>query len=168
MEYGVHPSACITVEVRGDLKSCCIGPNVIIGYEYSHHRSKFYENSPSPPKPYVIIGSDVFIGPNTVIASGASIGESTIVEHNCYLGEDTSIGTNCFIRYQAQIFRRVTIGHSCIISGFLCNNTIVENDVPFMVLLFIDTLIGFQEYQSHLLRYAQVHLLDLTLRLSGL
>lgn len=131
MEYGVHPSACITVEVRGDLKSCCIGPNVIIGYEYSHHRSKFYDNSPSPPKPYVIIGSDVFIGPNTVIASGASIGESTIVEHNCYLGEDTSIGTNCFIRYQAQIFRRVTIGHSCVISGFLCNNTIVENDVTF-------------------------------------
>ena len=131
MEYFVHPSACISVEVRGDLDLCYIGPNVVIGYEYSYHRAKFHDNSPSPPKPYVVIGNDVFIGANTVIASGASIGKSTIIEHNCFLGEDSSIGTNCFIRYQAQIFRRVTIGNSCIISGFLCNNAILEDNVTF-------------------------------------
>lgn len=131
MEANIHHSASVGVQIKGSCKNLQISQFAVIGYDYSEQRAKFYNSKASPPPSVVFFGDDIFVGPNTIISSGSTIGNSTTIEHNCYIGEDSKIGDNCFIRYKAEIYRSVSIGNNCVVSGFLCNDTILENNITF-------------------------------------
>jgi acetyltransferase-like isoleucine patch superfamily enzyme len=132
VQVGVHDTAIIEgVSLRGAVHDCYIGPHAVIGYDYEIARAQFYHVEQKPVSRFVDIGSGVFVGSHAIISAGVSLGENTVVEHQCFVGENTNIGKRCFIRYGAQVFRRVIIGDDCVVGGFLCNDSQLENNVDF-------------------------------------
>lgn len=75
----------------------------------------------------VVIGDRARIYPFTVVFEGASLGSGVIMEERTSVGSRTRIGAKTRILYQAQVNDDVTIGKSCIIGGFVADNTRVGN-----------------------------------------
>lgn len=133
MNSNIHP----TVIIEGNVeigKKVIISPFCYIGYSYSNTRREYYGNIKKVSegkRKITYIGDNTFIGPNVIIGEGAKIGVNCLIEQNCFIGEYTEIGMHTFIRYGCQIYRHVKIGNDCIISGFICNNTKIGNNVEF-------------------------------------
>ncbi len=132
MNPNIHPHAIIQGEVIFKGSEYTIGPYAVLGYDYSEKRSVFHSNGyiKKDKKP-LLVGANVFIGSHAIISSGCTIEDKTIIEHQCFIGEESIIGEDSFIRYQSQIYQRVKIGRNCVIGGFLCNDSIIENNVHF-------------------------------------
>lgn len=145
----IHGTAIIEgVTLRGPIETCSVGPYAVIGYCYENARAKFYSVNPKTVGKYVDFGARAFVGAHTIISAGTSIGQDSIVEHQCFVGEETMIGERCFIRYGAKLFRRVKVGNDCIVSGFVCNDTIFEDGVVFYgstLHRFLNRVIGVPE-----------------------
>lgn len=146
---GIHHTALIEgVTIRGPIETCSIGPYAVIGYNYENIRAKFYSQKANAVSEFVEFGSGVFVGAHAIVCAGASLGPDTIVEHQCYVGEQSSLGSRCFVRYGAKIFRRVKIGKDCVISGFVCNDTVLKDGVNFFgksVHRYLDRTVGVAE-----------------------
>lgn len=77
------------------------------------------------------IGKDCIIGQGVIIFEGACLGNEVEIEERCRIGAGAIVGNRTRIMYQALIYNRVSIGANCNISGFLCNETVVEDDCSF-------------------------------------
>ncbi|HHD83135.1 MAG: hypothetical protein DRG69_04110 [Deltaproteobacteria bacterium] len=133
MNFNIHPTAIIEGNVKLG-KNVIISPFCYIGYSYSKARGKYYRKTfeeRNKKNKITYIGNDTFIGPNVIIGEGTKIGSHCLIEQNTFIGEDAEIGDHTFIRYGCQIYRHVKIGNECIISGFICNNTKIGNNVEF-------------------------------------
>ena len=78
-----------------------------------------------------IIGKDCYIGYGSNIFSGAKLNPGVEVEEYVRIGANSNIGMKTRIMYRALIYNRVTIGKSCKISGFICNETVLYDNVDF-------------------------------------
>ena len=133
--YKIHPTAIIDKNVNIK-EGVTIGPFCHIGYSFYNQRNKYYGKNYNQgfsldENNETTIGPNTYIGPSTIIGKGANIGNDCLIEHNCYIGEKSKLGDKVFVRYGCQIYKNVEIGNKCIISGFLCNNTRVGNNVEF-------------------------------------
>lgn len=75
------------------------------------------------------LGAGTFVGPGSIIGPGTTIGQRCFIEAQTYIGEGVAIGDDCFIRYGCRICDDVVVGTCCVLSGFLCNGTVVHNRV---------------------------------------
>jgi acetyltransferase-like isoleucine patch superfamily enzyme len=75
----------------------------------------------------IIIGDNVRIFPWVLIYEGAIIESNVILEERTTVGSRTIIGKGSRIVYQAQVNDNVTIGHNCIIGGFIADNCTIGN-----------------------------------------
>lgn len=135
MESRVHPTAIV-----------CPGANIgsgvtieafsYVGFSYSGVRDHMPPEHPGgsnksaslelhPP----IIGDGTFVGPYVVIGPGVTIGKNCLIEAQTYIGAGVTIGDDCFIRYGCKVYDHTSIGTKCVLSGFLCNDTVVGNRV---------------------------------------
>lgn len=125
-----------------------IEDNCIIGKPSNQEMLVFIENPlldyNSLSKEKTIIKKGTCIGCNTIIYSGANIGEYVEIEDNCKVGANSHVGTKTRIMYNAQVYNRVKIGANCRISGFVCNETIIEDFVSF----FGKTVHKYKEYSN--------------------
>lgn len=137
MKIKIHPKAIVD-------PNAIVGENVeieafsYIGFSYDQIRrhlhpsidNRMAENKVESFVPPTI-GEGTFIGPYTMVGPGSKIGRNCLIEAQTFIGSSVIIGDNTFIRYACQIYNNVRIGNDCIISGFICNNTIVKNLVEF-------------------------------------
>lgn len=84
------------------------------------------------PGESVLIGNDVCIGHHVYIESNVFVAEKIVIDSYSRICFGTQIGKQSQILYGAKIFENVLIGERCIISGELCDRTVIGNDVTFM------------------------------------
>lgn len=133
MNSEVHPTVIIERNTKLG-KNVIISPFSHIGLSYSDVKEKYYKGVKKYQKyenKFTDIGDNTFIGPNAIVGKGATIGSNCLIEHNSYIGENTKIGNHSFLRYGCQIYDNIEIGNDCIISGFICNNVKIGNNVEF-------------------------------------
>ena len=131
----VHPTAIIAPGTK-------VGADVVIeafayiGFSHRSARACLPATHPGsmaetedPTLPPPSLGEGCFIGPGSVIGPGATVGKRCFVEAQTYIGTGVTIGDDCFIRYGCKIYDSVVIGDHCVLSGFLCNGTVVHNRV---------------------------------------
>ena len=81
-----------------------------------------------------LASSKVTIGPNVQIGSYCTIYEDVTIDKNCFLddythiGISTTIGEQCKLLYGAKIYKNVSIGNNCIVSGFCCSRSIIKDN----------------------------------------
>ncbi len=88
----------------------------------------------------VVLGKDVFIGPNAVISAGVVIGDGAKIYANCYIGENVQIGSNTTLFSGVKIYADCVIGSHCTLHsgvviggdgfGFAPNQENNYNKVP--------------------------------------
>jgi len=72
----------------------------------------------------VVVGDNVYIGPNCVVEPGVVIGNSCVLIAGCYIGHDVVMGDDCKIYPQVSIRERVKLGDRVIIH----NGAVIGSD----------------------------------------
>lgn len=153
----IHPNSYIgrNVNIYGNVQieeGVVIEDNCIIGKPSNQEMLSFVQNhlqnydSISIEKTTIRKGT--IIGSGTIIYSGACIAEFVEIEDYCKIGSKSKIGSKTRIMYNAQIYNRVSIGENCRISGFICNETVIEDFVSF----FGKTVHKYKEYTNKSLK----------------
>lgn len=75
------------------------------------------------------IGSNVIMAPHCVIYNDVVIENNVRIHEKCRVGWESRIGKGTQLLYGAQIYCNVKIGKNCIIAGFCCDDSIIENNV---------------------------------------
>lgn len=78
-----------------------------------------------------VIGDYVFIGPRCTLYEGCILADRVELEEGVQVGQSTIVGAGTRLMYRCLVYHHVKIGTACNISGFLCNDTVVEDDVSF-------------------------------------
>jgi len=107
-----------------------IGPYCIVGFPSTSEVDSWalsLENkmiSTLPSK----IGYHSSLLSHVVIGEGTSIGSNVFCDHHTYIGCQTEISDGVSIIYGARIYDRVKIGENAWVAGFVCNDTIIEEN----------------------------------------
>ncbi len=78
------------------------------------------------------IGPNVRIGSNVIIHNGARIDAGVLIDDGCVIGPESTIRSRTRILYGARVYWRVCIGRECIIGGFCCDRSVI-NDKALMM-----------------------------------
>ncbi len=110
-----------------------IGNYVILGYPKERRILKLQntdkEGLKSLPKVDLTrIGLSCGVDSNVIIHEGTIIGNHVFIDDFCRIGYSCRIDNNSRINYGAFICDRVKIGRDCIIAGFICDGSIIENN----------------------------------------
>lgn len=128
---GVHSSVVVLgrVVATGDVT---IGPYTVLGMpapgrsfgaDAASASTSWTETSALP----LVLRHRVCIGPHCALDEGSTIDADTWIGHGVRIGTGTTIGRKCEIYYHAEIYDRVVIGEGCVIGGFVCNDSIIED-----------------------------------------
>lgn len=72
------------------------------------------------------IGENCIIDSHVIIHEGTLIKNNVIINDFCRIGYDCTIDTNSRLVYKAYICDRVKIAKNCVLSGFICDGTVIE------------------------------------------
>jgi len=78
------------------------------------------------------IGQSTIIKPFSLIFKGAKIGKNVEIYEYSRIGSRTIIGDGTKIVYGAKIYNDVIIGKRCIIAGFCCNGSKIDDETTMM------------------------------------
>jgi len=77
----------------------------------------------------VKIGRNVYIGPFATVHSWARLADNVSIDERCAIGSESIVGRKSRLVYGAQVHWKVKIGRNCIIGGFCCDRSIIEDNV---------------------------------------
>jgi len=118
-------------------QNCFIDDNVTIGHPSKTQLSELISKGNIPPN---LTGLDKYSDRETVIldsccirfgsfvSSGVSIGENSYLDFNTQIGAMCKIGNDSQLLYGARLYYQVKVGNKCRVSGFCCNNSIIEDN----------------------------------------
>lgn len=117
-------------------RNTVLGDHIVIGYpkeervrgiqdagnlDESQVRSAFSAVEPTT------VGSGCRIAAQVVIYEGTNIGSEVSIDDRSRIGFNCTIGNSTLIQYAAQICDRVIIGGNCVISGFICDGSVIAD-----------------------------------------
>jgi UDP-3-O-[3-hydroxymyristoyl] glucosamine N-acyltransferase len=102
----IHPTAVLDANLR--LLSGCV-------------ESSFASREPT------ILPATCDIGPYCVIGAGVRLGERVVIDSYVSIDPGTTVGDDTIVIYRAAIGGGVSIGASCVIGGFIPENTKIGN-----------------------------------------
>lgn len=118
--------------------NCFIEDNVTIGYPSKSQLTDLInrENIPKDladldkySEKVTIISDNCCIRFGSFISTGAHIGKNVYLDFNTQIGALCKIGQKSQLLYGTRLYYQVSIGESCRVGGFLCNNCLVEDNV---------------------------------------
>lgn len=119
-------------------KDCIIEDNVTVGKPSEPHLKKLKKKDEINRETYdsastteTVIGSGSTLQTGTIIYEGCELGESVVTEDFVRIGWNSRIGSNCMISYRGLIYINVSIGENTKVAGFVCDNTVIEDDCFF-------------------------------------
>ena len=95
-----------------------------------------------------VIGNNVEILSHSIISQNCKLGNNVWCGNYTYIGENTTIADGVELMYGARVYKNVTIGANSWISGFICNDAVIEDDCVVMGSLihkFVNATIGISE-----------------------
>lgn len=83
--------------------------------------------SSDAPTGDTLLPSSCYIGPYAVVGAGVRLGERVIVDSYVSIDPGATIGDDTLLIYRASVGGGATIGSSCVIGGFIPENTKIGN-----------------------------------------
>jgi acetyltransferase-like isoleucine patch superfamily enzyme len=80
----------------------------------------------------VSIDNNCILMNDVILCEGVKIGQDTILQDRTRVGPNSQIGDGCRLLYGAWVDNRVTISDNCRISGFICDDVIIESNCTVM------------------------------------
>lgn len=117
-----------------------IEPFCLIGYT-----EETQNNSESA---ITIVGDNVEIHSHSIVSQNCKLGKNVWCENYTFIGENSHIADGVEFMYGAKVYKNVTVGENSWIGGFVCNNSIIEEDCIIMGSLihkFTNSTIGVPE-----------------------
>jgi UDP-2-acetamido-3-amino-2,3-dideoxy-glucuronate N-acetyltransferase len=107
-----------------------IGPFCVIGFPSTNiqHPLEMLTDDGDLRSLGSVISKQTSLLSHVVVGEGTHIGINVWCDHHTFIGCSTQIGNESVIMYGARIFDRVRIGSRVWVSGFVCNDTVVEDD----------------------------------------
>lgn len=124
----------------------------ILGKPHRSTRTTLLTGESPIDSPSTSIGRDCYIQTGCIIYAGAKLEDEVLCSDRCIIYPDATVGRRTKLHYGAQIHKRVLIGASCRIGGFLCDDTVVGRDSS----IYGNTLHHYAEHGHNIIAGAPV------------
>ncbi|MBU0578235.1 MAG: DapH/DapD/GlmU-related protein [Bacteroidota bacterium] len=116
----------ISIEKRVQIWHHCL-----VGFS-GKYEDFIFEHTDIDRDEVTFLGQGTVVNPFSIIFQGAKIGKNVEINEHSRIGLRTVIGDGTKIVYGARIYDDVAIGKRCIIAGFCCNGSKIDDETTMM------------------------------------